>query len=220
GPLPAPRFGGRATLVQSWKWTRFEMAQVFKSPAFFVLLALGLVNSLGGLAFATDLNGWTVLPVTNLMIRVLYGSFTFMPMIVAIYYAGELVWRERDRRTNEVFDACPVPDWAFVVPKIAAITLVLLAMFVISVIAAMAVQVIEGYTRFELGHYLLWYVVPNALEAFEIATLAIFVQALSPHKFIGWGVMIVIQIALISLSLMGFEHHLYLYSTAPGVPLS
>jgi aminopeptidase N len=131
-----------------------------------------------------------------------------------------LVWRERDRRTNEVFDACPVPDWAFVIPKILAISLVLIAMIAISVFAGVAIQVFNGYFNFEWTHYLVRYVVPNSLEAIEIAALAIFVQAMSPHKYVGWGVMALLQIALITLSNIGFEHHLYLYGTTIAVPLS
>ena len=220
GPLPAPRFDRTSTLAQCLKWTRFEMAQVFKSPAFFVLLALGLLNAIGGLSFATEQRDFIVLPVTNLMITTLNGSFTIIPMIVAIYYAGELVWRERDRRTHEVFDACPVPDWAFVVPKILAITLVLVAMIAISVLAGAGVQAFNGYFNFEWSHYLVRYIAPNAIEATEIAALAIFVQAMSPHKYIGWGVMALIQITLITFGNIGYEHHLYLYGTTTPVPLS
>lgn len=220
GPLPAPRFDAPSLWTQSWKWTRFEMAQVFRSPAFFVLLLLGLFNALGALAFATERADFMVLPVTNLMIDVLNGAFTFMPMIVAIYYAGDLVWRERDRHTHEIFDACPVPDWAFVVPKILAISLVLCAMIVVSVFAAVAAQAFKGYFDFEWSHYLLWYVVPASIETIMIAALAIFVQALSPHKYAGWGFMVLIQIALITLGNIGFEDRLYLYSSVGQVPLS
>ena len=53
--------------------------------------------------------------------------FTFIPIIIAIYYAGELVWRERDRRIHEIVDATAAPDWAFMVPKTLAIALVLFA---------------------------------------------------------------------------------------------
>lgn len=220
GPLPAPHFDRASLRVMAWKWTRFEMAQIFRSPAFFVLLALGLLNSLGGLLFATERSDFTVLPVTNLMIDTLEGAFAIIPMIVAIYYAGELVWRERDRRTHEMFDAAPVPDWAFVIPKIFGISLVLILMFAISVLAAVAVQVISGYTNFEWMHYLDWYIVPNAIKVIEIAALAIFVQAISPHKYVGWGVMVLIQIAIISLGNVGFEDRLYLYSSVGPVPLS
>ena len=220
GPLPAPHFDRASLTTMGWKWTRFEMAQVFKSPAFFVLLALGIVNAFGGLAFATETYDFTVLPVTNLMITTLFGAFAIIPMIVAIYYAGELVWRERDRGTHEMFDACPVPDWAFVVPKIAAICLVLFAMTALSVLAGVIVQALKGYFNFEWMHYLNWYVLPVTLLSIEYAALAIFVQALSPHKYVGWGVMVLIQIGLITLGNIGFDHSLYLYGRGISVPLS
>ena len=156
GPLPAPHFDSASLRAMAWRWTRFEMAQIFKSPAFFVLLALGLLNSLGSLAFAGERADWTVLPVTNLMIDALNGAFTFIPLIVAIYYAGELVWRERDRRTHEMFDAAPVPDWAFVAPKILGIALVLILMLAISVFVAVIVQAFNGYYDFQWMHYLSW----------------------------------------------------------------
>jgi aminopeptidase N len=221
GPLPAPRFDGAATRVQFWKWTRFEMAQVFKSPAFFVLLAIGLLNA-GGSMWSADEAGadFTTFVVTRVMIDALRGAFTIIPLIIAIYYAGELVWRERDRRTHEIFDACPVPDWAFIIPKIAAIVLVLLATFLVSVVAAVAIQTLKGYHNYELSHYLLWYVLPETIEAVQIAVLAVFVQALSPQKYVGWGIMGLYVVALLSLSSAGFEHHLYIYGTAPLVPLS
>lgn len=36
----------------------------------------------------------------------------------------------------------------------------------------------------------------------------------------GWGVMALIQVALLTFSNIGFEHHLYLYGTTISVPLS
>ena len=45
------------------------------------------------------------------------GAFTLIPVIIAIYYAGELVWRDRERRVHEIVDATPAPDWAHVVPE-------------------------------------------------------------------------------------------------------
>jgi ABC-2 type transport system permease protein len=221
GPLPAPRFDLRSTWVQAWKWTRFEMGQVFKSPAFFVLLALGVLNSFGSLWTADEASGdFKTFAVTRVMIDALRGAFTFIPVIIAIYYAGELVWRERDRKTHEIFDACPVPDWVFVVPKIAAIVLVLVATFLVSVVAAVGVQAIKGYHDYELSHYLLWYVIPESVTAIEIAVLAVFAQTLSPQKYVGWGFMALYLVATLTLANMGYEHHLYIYGTDSDVPLS
>lgn len=220
GPLPAPHFDARTIRVQAWTWTRFEMAQVFKSPAFFVLLGLGLINAGGGLWFADDVIDYRIFPVTHVMIETLRAGFTIIPIIVAVYYAGELVWRERDRRTHEVIDACPVPDWAFVAPKIAAIILVLTSMILVAALTAILVQTLKGYTHYEIPHYLLWYALPEAIGAAQLAALAIFVQSVVPQKYFGWGVMALYIVAIIALPNMGLDHHLYLYGTTSLMPLS
>ncbi len=220
GVLPSPRFDRHVRRIQALAWARFEMRQVFRSPGYLVLLALGLVNAGGAMWMIDEERGFHLLMVTRRMIEALQGGFTFVVILIAIYYAGELVWRDRDRRTNEIFDACPVPDWAFVLPKIAAIVLVLLSTFLIAVVAAVTIQTLKGYYDYELGHYIVWYVLPQTVTAVQIAVLAVFAQALSPNKYFGWGVMVLYLVALLALPAMGFEHHLYLYGTTSSVPLS
>ncbi|MDB5453689.1 MAG: aminopeptidase, partial [Caulobacteraceae bacterium] len=183
GPLPAPRFGLATAWAQLVKRTRFEMGQVFKSPAFAVLLLLGLFNSVAGLMLGAEQNGAALYPVTRWVINTLNGAFTFIVMIVAIYYAGELVWRERERKTHEIVDATAVPDWAFVIPKTLAIVLVLFATLLVSVLAGLAVQAFKGFTDVQVGKYLLWYALPNAIDWAMVAILAVFLQSISPHKF-------------------------------------
>jgi aminopeptidase N len=218
--LPAPRFGREAARAQFWSRTGFEMRQVFRSPAFIVLIALGLVNSVASLALAGELFGTPTLPVTRAVIPVLEGTFSIIPIIIAIYYAGELVWRERDRKMHEIVDATPLPNWAYVIPKTAAVSLVLLVTLLISVAAAILVQLGKGYTDLELGKYFLWYVLPNGFAVILIAILAVFVQALSPNKYVGWGVMVLYIVLQIIAGSVGLEHNLYVYGQGPNVPLS
>jgi len=222
GELPRPEFGRQTALAQLAARTRLDFAQVFKSPAYFVLLAVGLFNAIGGLWFATDAAGYggTIYPVTRMLIPVLAGTFGLIPIIIATYYGGELVWRERERKTHEIIDATPVPDWAFVLPKTVAVALVLVSTLLVSVLAAVAIQAMHGYTHFEIGKYLGWYVLPQAVDYTLLAILAVFFQALSPHKFIGWGLMVLYLVASITLGNLGYEHNLYNYGGAPAVPLS
>jgi aminopeptidase N len=222
GPAARPVFGGASARAQLWARTRLDMGQVFKSPAFVVLLALGVFNSAGGLWFSvTDgLYGDAIYPVTRVLIGILRGSFTFIPLVVSIYYAGELVWREQDRKTDEIVGATPAPDWVFALPKILAITLVLAAMLAVSILVAVAVQAIRGFGALELGKYLAWYLLPETVDAALIAVLAVFLQTLVPHKFFGWGAMLLFIIAQIALPKLGFEHNLYLYGGGPDTPLS
>ncbi len=219
-PLSATEATSSTRRQQFMALTRFDMGFVFKSPAFFVLLAIGVFNAFVSMAGTVDFRGTATFPVTRAMVEAVNNSFSMIPMIIAIYYAGELVWRDRERRVHEIVDATAAPDWAFVVPKVLAITLVLLASYSVAVVTAMLFQLFYGYTNLEPMAYLLWFIVPGVIAAFLLAMLSVFVQAMVPHKFMGWAVMLVYLVASITFNTIGLEHNLYNYAGEPSVPLS
>jgi ABC-2 type transport system permease protein len=199
---------------------RFEMAQVFRSPAFFVLVLIGLFNAGGSLWFANEIYGTPARPLTFSLIEILFGSFGIIPIIIAIYYAGELVWRDRDRRMHEIIDATSLPNWAYLVPKTLAVAGILFATLLVSVVAAVLIQLIRGVTDIRFGEYLAWYLVPTTVDMLILAVLSVFVQALSPNKYVGWAVMVVYLVASITLRNLGFEHPLYNYGDTGRVRFS
>lgn len=218
---PALRsFGAAAATAQLWARTRFDMALVFKSPAFFILMGLGLLLSGAQLFLSNSFYGTEVHPVTRVMIQTLRQTFLIIPMLVAVYYAGELVWRDRDRKVDEIVESTPAPDWSFAAPKMLAVTLVLFCLIGVSVVAAIASQLVRGHTNLELGEYLAWYLVPESIDAAQMAILAVFFQTLVPHKFIGWLLMLLLLIAQVVMSQLGLEHNLYNFGSGPDVPLS
>jgi aminopeptidase N len=200
--------------------TRFEMKGVFKSPAFFVLLAIGVLNSWASFAGVITEHDIDYFPVTRAMVEALQGAYTFIPLIIAIYYAGELVWRDRERRIHEIVDATPAPSWAMLVPKVLAVGLVLAATLAVGALAAIAFQLMHGYTRIELLHYLTWFLIPETISAWLLAVLAVFVQSLVPHKAVGWAVMLLYIVSSVTLSNLGYEHGLYRYAHSVRVKLS
>jgi len=220
-PLRA-RFDRRALLAQLAARTGFDMGQVFKGPVFWILLGLGLANSTISLWETTNDGryGGALYPVTRILIPALEGSFTIFGVVIAAYYAGELVWRDRDRRMHEMIDATPAPDWTFVAPKMLAVSLVLIATLLASVLAAALVQIAKGYFNFEPGKYLLWYVLPNGVDLIELAALAVFGQVVAPNKFAGWGVMVIYIVARFALPANGFEDGLYIFGAVNPAPLS
>jgi ABC-type transport system involved in multi-copper enzyme maturation permease subunit len=216
--LPAPTHDGAAQRTLLWLRTRFESWQIVSSPAFPVLLAWGLFTTLISLTTQRDPDGRPTYPTTLSLIPELENGMELMPLLVAIYFAGELVWRERDRRMHEIVDASPIPNWTYVVPKALAMALVLVSIMLVSVLAAVSVQLSLGYTQLELGRYLLWFVLPMTWDMFLLAAIAVFVHALSPHKVVGWGVMLLAVILHQIFPVL--KHNLLLYGGHPGVPLS
>jgi aminopeptidase N len=214
-------FGIGASWTQLLARARFEFGYLFTSPAFIVLMAIGLFNAGGSLWYADNIaSNINTYPVTLLMVQALQGAFTIIPIIIATYYAGELVWRDRERNIHEIMDATPAPDWTFVTPKVVALTLVLAASIAISVVAGVLVQTIKGFSEYRLGEYVLWYAIPSLVDCFMIAALAVFVQAISPHKFVGWGLMLIYVVGVGTLATMGYDHNLYLFGSSPQIPLS
>ncbi|HEX8401846.1 MAG TPA: M1 family aminopeptidase [Allosphingosinicella sp.] len=221
GPASLPHASARAPAwLQLVTRTRFEMRQIFRSPAYLVLLLLAAVLVVSNLWSGGEIYGTPSLPRTVLIIPNLTAAFGLISIIIAVYYAGEVVWRERERKMNEIIDATPIANWAFLVPKTLAVILVLFSTVLIGVIVAVLLQLVRGYTDIRLDQYLFWFVLPVTAQVTFTAILAIVVQALSPSKYAGWGIMVLYVILNISLANLGFEHKLYDYGSVPFVPVS
>ncbi|HEY0113755.1 MAG TPA: M1 family aminopeptidase [Allosphingosinicella sp.] len=217
-PLPSPQHDRKAAWTLLAARTRFEVKQVVKSPAFVLLILYASFLTLSVLIAYRNPDGRPSYPLTSTLIPQLEEIFIVIPLVLVFIYAGELVWRERERRIHEIMDAAPHPNWAYVVPKATAIALLLFAMFAASAAVAVAVQLSLGFTRVELGTYLLWYVLPMTWDAVLLAALAIAVQVLSPHKFIGWGVMLLYIGAGFTGLMPG--HNLLSYGGVPPISYS
>ena len=131
--------------------------------------------------------------------------------MIAAFYGGELVWRERDRKINELIDSTAVPSWVMTVPKILAIFLILLIVNLAAALTGMVYQLVEGARSLGVSEYLGWFIVPAAVDGLLIAILAVFFQVLSPNKYVGWGILFVWFVLGIFLDNMGYGDPLYTY---------
>ena len=219
--LPDARPTKATARVLLWLRMKFEFKQVIVSPAFPVLMLFGMYTTVLALTTQRYPDYRPEYPTTLTLIPEIEDAFRLVLLIVSIYYAGELVWRERDRRVHELIDAAPIPNWAYVVPKTLALALVLVSILLCSVAASIVLQFSLGFTDIELGKYLLWYVLPKSFDMLLLTALAILVQSLSPHKVVGWGVMVLILIwQELNNTARFINHNLLNYAGTSGMPLS
>ena len=81
-------------------------------------------------------------------------SGMIVPLLI-VFYAGELVWREREARLSEITDAAPVPEWVLFPGQVRGTRPGARRAAWRSMMAAgMLVQVILGHFDFEIGLYL------------------------------------------------------------------
>ncbi len=203
----------RAAWSQLRTRTLFEMALLFKSPAFWVLAIVGALYLFSTLNIAGRYYGIPIWPRTFTIIEVVQGASTLVGLLMAIYFSGEIVWRERERRINEIIDATPLPNWIFIISKLAAVSGVLLTLGVgITMAEAVLFQLARGVTDIEPGQWLGWFALPNAIYLILIAVLSIVVQAVSPNKFVGWGIMLLYLVSTLVFAGMGLDHPLINYA--------
>ena len=215
-PRVALQFSGVRQLARQ---TRLEVAGVGKSVGFLVILAFCVLNMIGNSTVIDQMFGTPVYPVTHLMISILQSGFLFV-FIILTFYSGELVWRERTMKLNEVFDALPTPNWVIWGAKVLALLFVVAALLITTILTGMGIQAYRGYGNFEVGLYLRGIFLVAGIPYLLAAVLAVFFQVVTTSKYAGFLLMIVYFISGPVLSAWGFDHNLYQYGSAPFAPYS
>ena len=221
--LAAPagrRFGFGHAARTFWARLKAEVMLVVRSPGLIVLLLIALCFIGLNLAFAQTQFGTPSYPLTADVIVVVLSNMFIFTLIVAVFYGGELVWRERDVKIGEIVDATPAPAWAMFVPKILAVFVVLLAMALVGMLTGIAYQLIKGAPSIDVGLYLTAFVLPQSVDLLLLAVLAVFFQVLSPNKYVGWGLILVWFVGRVFLNNLGYTNMLYNFGSTPGEPLS
>jgi len=219
-PRVTPAPAGSMAWGQLWRQSREEAMGVIKSPGFLVLLALGVFNTSGALVNLDSIYGTPVYPVTRSIVELITGTFSIIPAIVVIYYAGELVWRDRQMRMAEIVTACPVPGWVFVVSKLLAMVLVLIALFSVAALAGIVAQVGRGFTAIEPVIYLQQLFLFLGTSFLLVGVLAMFIQVITPNKYLGMIAVVGFLLLTMVAGQIGLVDNLILYGGGPGVPMS
>jgi ABC-2 type transport system permease protein len=214
-PKVAQAFGGGASWRQFFAATKLETAAVIKSIPFVVIMLLGVMNIWGNSTAISRIFGTPVYPVTHLMVDVITGGFAIFAVIIAAFYAGDLVFRERTLKLNEVTDAMPVPTWVMWAAKFTALNVVGLISTVIAVLTTIVIQTAKGYTNYELGVYARSVVFEIGMVILLLAGLSFVLQTVLNNKYLGFFGMMLYLVLDGALPAMDLEHNLYRFANVP-----
>ncbi|HXI13676.1 MAG TPA: ABC transporter permease subunit [Thermoanaerobaculia bacterium] len=216
-PKVSQRFGGVASSRQYLAATRQETKAVVKSIPFIIIVLLGVFNIWGNSTSLGSLFGTPVLPVTAVMVNVISGGFGLFAVIIAAFYAGDIVFRERTLRLNEVTDAMPSPTWVIWASKLTALVVVVVIAICAGVLTTMIIQTAKGYYNYELGVYAKGLAMDVAPGVLLLAGLAFVLQTILNNKYLGFFGMMIFLVLDGVLSALDLEHRLYGFgSTPPG----
>ena len=141
--------------------------------------------------------------------------WALIPLLV-VFYAGELVWRERDAGLSEISDATPVPEWVLLLGKYLALGLLLVVWMALVTAAGVLIQVEMGYFDFEIGLYLQILFGLQLIDYLLFALLVFVLHAVVNQKHVGYLAALVAYGFIAFASRLGIEHNLLVYGSDPG----
>jgi ABC-2 type transport system permease protein len=81
---------------------------MLKSTPFIIIMTLGLVQLFTSLTFVTSMYGNTTYPVTYNVVDVMPEALSIYLLIIVAFYAGQLIWKERDPKIDGIVNALPM----------------------------------------------------------------------------------------------------------------
>lgn len=220
-PSVSRHFGAKAARMQFRSLFVRDFLGMLKSTPFIIIMTLGLVQMITALTFVTSMYGNTTYPVTYNVVDVLRGSISFYMLIIVAFYAGQLVWKERDPKIEGIVDALPMATRTNLLAKVSALVALVFVVHVIAALAGMATQLLHGYTRLQPAVYLGYFVLAGTLAFGFWAVLAILVHVLVNNKYMGYFVFILVFVLnLFAWSALNVESNLVALNGTSGLTYS
>ncbi|RYU90707.1 ABC transporter permease [Mucilaginibacter terrigena] len=187
------------------------------------LVLLGCLAMVVGFAMPGNLKakGVPLLPVTEQVLQVLTapitspGKFWIVIFLLIIFYAGQLIWRERDSGLSELANAAPVPEWILFLSKYLSLCLMLIVWLVFLLIAGVIAQIAIGGTYVGLGLYLKVLFGFQLIEGLLFALFALWIHVIINQKYLGHLVALIAFGCILFAPLLGIEHKLLIFGSSP-----
>lgn len=207
-------YGYQYNLITFLSQLKLEVIALFKHIPFMVMLLLWIF------VFGIDLKdtlfsgsyGIHSYPATGIIIEQM-RSMRFA-MVLIIFFAAEVLGRERAANMQALIYTTPVKNVVLWGAK--CLTLLLLAMILITANIGIGIvtQVSHGYFKLELLNYLSLYYYSGAPFLLYVI-LAVFIQNLTPNKYLGMLLNMLMAFMIIFSRRLGIEHYLLRFASVP-----
>jgi ABC-2 type transport system permease protein len=149
-------------------------------------------------------------PLTNV-----HTPWIIIPLLV-MFYAGELVWREREAGMSEISGAAPVPEWVLFTGKFLGLMFILLVWLTMLMLAGILIQLRLGYNHFEIDQYLQTLFGIQLIDYLLFALLAFVVHVVINQKYIAHLVVMIAYGYIAFAPTFGVENKLLIYGADTG----
>ncbi len=112
-----------------------------------------------------------------------------------MFYSGQMIWRERDAKFDQIYDAMPYPTWISYAGKFLAMMGIVYTVQVFCMLCGIVKQASEGYFNFELELYIKQlFLFDSSFLYITMIVFAMLIHTLVNNKYIGFFVFLILYV--------------------------
>jgi len=202
------------------KLLKRETMGMIKNPIFLSIVGIGIIWMVVVILLSGQIFETPTYPVTYRILDQLSAQFNLFILAITVFYTGELVWVERDKKVSPMIDALPLPNWVIFSSKLLSIFIIQAMLLFLVMFVGILVQTFNGYFNYELGLYLKTLFGFRIIDLLLYAVLAFFIQVLVNNKYLGFFLVVLLIFLPGIMFNIGLEHKLMAYGSDTGLVYS
>ena len=168
---------------------------IYRHVTFKILFLFSFILLLTNLISGYEYFGLKSYPLTYIMTDSISGTSLFVAIII-VFFSGELIWRDRDEKINEVLDSTPHNSLVSLLSKTISLFSLTIILHTFFVTFAVLFQIIMGFSDIQLRIYF-WDFIYEALPIYlSLSTTLIAVQVIVNNKYLGYLISVVLILVL------------------------
>ncbi|MCI4671794.1 MAG: hypothetical protein MRZ79_26870 [Bacteroidia bacterium] len=195
----------KASFTRNTTWLQFKsfflvnFLSIVKSATFKILFLFCIIILVIDLSNGFENLGLQSYPLTYIVLDSIEGKTKLFLVVIAIFFSGELIWRDRDVNINEVIDATAHTSLISLVAKVLSLIGTVVIFHLFFILVGMAYQLWNGFTRIEMDVYFLDFFYSDLPLLVSFSGISILIQVLCSNKYLGYFIAILILFVLESV---------------------
>ncbi len=191
-PKLNPIYYWKTELIQFKSFFLINFLSIVKSASFKILFLFSAIILMSNLFGGAKYFGLQSYPVTYKVIDTITIAAEIFVIIILIFFSGNLIWRDRESKINEVIDASPHTSLISLSAKSLSLVSVTVLLHAFFIICGIFYQLVNGFYRIELDIYMLDFFYTSLMTYIVWSGILIMIQVLLNNKYIGYFVSILV----------------------------
>jgi ABC-type transport system involved in multi-copper enzyme maturation permease subunit len=220
-PTLNPVYGVKTEWTQFKSFFLINFLNIVKSTSFKILFLFSAIILIASLYGGAEYYGLQSYPLTYKVIDTIRLSTEIFVIIILVFFSGNLIWRDRESKINEVIDATPHTSLISLTTKALALVSVATIIHGFFIICGIFYQLASGFYRIELNIYFLDFFYTSLMTYIVWSGVMIMIQVLLNNKYIGYFISILVVFLWgYLLSIFDVESNMLSIGNLPGMVYS